>query len=69
MLVFPVKSSVLLYFDRKPRACQQPGNSPGVGKCPAPGQCKIGKCPIPGNDKVSKCPSVARRGARAQLAD
>ena len=37
MLVFPVKSSVLLYFDRKPRACQQLGNSPGASKCPAPG--------------------------------
>ena len=69
MLVFPVKSSVLLYFDRKSRACHQVGNNPGVGKCPATGQRKIGKCPIPGNDKAGKCPSVARRGARAQLAD
>ena len=63
MLVFPVKSSVLLYFDGKLRARQQLGNNPGVGKCPTPGQRKIGKCPTPGNDKAGKCPAVAGRGA------
>ena len=35
---------------------------PGVGKCPAPGQCKICECPTPGTDKASKCPAVARGG-------
>ena len=35
---------------------------PGVGKCPAPGQCKICKCPTPGTDKVGKCPAVAWGG-------
>ena len=38
------------------------GMAPGVGKCPAPGQCKICKCPTPGTDKVGKCPAVARGG-------
>ena len=36
-------------------------NGPGVGKCPAPGQCKICKCPTPGTDKAGKCPAVARK--------
>ena len=31
--------------DRKPRAYQKLGNSPRVGKCPAPRQGRIGKCP------------------------
>ena len=39
---FPVKPSVYLYSDRKPRACQKLGNGRGVGKCPAPGQCSGG---------------------------
>ena len=54
-LVFPVKSSVKLYSDRKPRACQKFG----VGKCLVPGQRKICKCPTPGIDKASKCPILA----------
>ena len=37
---FPVKP-VYLYSDRKPRVCQKLGNSRGVGKYPATGQCKI----------------------------
>ena len=57
-----VKPSVLLYSDRKPRACQKLGNGPGAGKCPAPGQCKIWKYPTTGTDMASKCPAVARRG-------
>ena len=35
------------------------GIIPGVGKCPAPGQCNICKCPTPGTDKAGKCPAVA----------
>ena len=69
---FPVKPSVWLYSDRKPRACQKLGNGPGVGKCPAPGQCKICKCPTPGTDRAGKCPAVARGGggwAQVQLTD
>ena len=62
LLVFPVKPSVYLFSIRKPRACQKLGNGPGVGKCPAPGQCKICKCPTPGTDKAGKCPAVARGG-------
>ena len=62
LLVFPVKSSVYLYSDRKPRACQKLGVGPGVGKCPAPGQRKICKCPTPGTDKAGKCSAVARGG-------
>ena len=46
--------------DRKPRACQKLGNGPGVGKCTAPGQCKMCKCLTPGTDKAGKCPTVAR---------
>ena len=56
---FPVKPSVCLYSDRKPRARQKLGNGPRVDKCRAPGQCKICKCPTPGTDKASKCPAVA----------
>ena len=41
-------------FVRKLHACQKLGNSPGTGKCPAPGQCKICKCPTPGTDKAGK---------------
>ena len=48
--------------DKKPCACQKLGNSPGVGKCRAPGQSKICKCPSPGTDKVSKRPTIARGG-------
>ena len=59
---FPVKPSVWLHSDRKPRARQKLGNGPGVDKCPAPGQCKICKCPTPGTDKACKCPAVARGG-------
>ena len=48
-------------------------NSPGVGKCPAPRQCKISKCVIPGTDKAGKCPAVARGGgggwAQVELTD
>ena len=73
---FPVKPSVWLYSDRKPRACQKLGNGPGVGKCPAPGQCKICKCPTLGTDKAGKCPAVARgegggwgRWAQVELTD
>ena len=65
LLVFPVKPSVYLFSIRKPRACQKLGNGPGVGKCPAPGQCKICKCPTPGTDKAGKCPAVARGGGVA----
>ena len=57
---FPVKPSVQLYSDRKPRACQKLGNGCGVGKCTAPGQCKICKCLTPGTVKAGKCPAVAR---------
>ena len=39
---------------------QKLGNGPEVGKCPAPGQCKICKCPNPETDKAGKCPVVAR---------
>ena len=35
---------------------------PRVGKCPAPGQCKICKCPTPGTDMAGKFPAVARGG-------
>ena len=48
-----------LYSDRKPRACQELGVDPRVGKCPAPGQRKICKCPTPGTDEAGKCPAVA----------
>jgi len=60
LLVFPVKSSVWLYSDRKPRACQKLGAGPGVDKFPAPGQRKICKCPTPRTEKAGKCPVVAR---------
>ena len=33
-----------------------------VGKCLAPGQCKICKCPTPGTHKTGKCPAVAGGG-------
>ena len=62
-------------FVRKLPACQKLGNSPGIGKCPAPGQCKICKCPTPGTDKAGKCPAVARarkgggRWAQVELTD
>ena len=56
---FPAKPSVQLYSDRKPRACQKFRNGPGIGKCPAPGPCKICKCPTPGTDKAGKYPAVA----------
>ena len=58
----PVKPSVQLYSDRKPCACQKLGDGPGVGKCPAPRQCKICQCPTPRTYKVGKCPAVARGG-------
>ena len=58
---FSVISSVWLYSDRKPRACQKLGNSPGVGKCPVPGQRKICKCTTPWTKKAGKCSAVARR--------
>ena len=45
------------------------GNSLGVGKCPAPKQCKICKCPIPGTDKAGKCPAVAPGWAQVELTD
>ena len=45
-----------------PSAADHLGNGPGVGNCPAPGQCKICQCPTPGTDKAGKCPVVARRG-------
>ena len=48
------------------------GMAPGVGKCPAPGQCKICKCPIPGTDKAGKFPAVAGGGggwAQVELTD
>ena len=51
-----------LYSDRKPYACQKLGDGPGVGKCPAPRQCKICQYPTPGTDKVGKCPAVPRGG-------
>ena len=63
----PLKPSVELYSERKPRARQKLGNGPGVSKCPAPGQCKIWKCPTLGTDKVGKCPAVAREGGWAQV--
>ena len=69
---FPVKPSVWLHSDRTPRARQKLGNGPGVGKCPAPGQCKICKCPTPGTDKAGKCPAVVRGGwgwAQVELTD
>ena len=50
----PVKPSLWLYSDRKPRACQKLGIGPGVGKYPAPGQCNICKCPTPGTDKAAQ---------------
>ena len=62
-------------FVRKLPACQKLGNGPGIGKCPAPGQCKICKCPTPGTDKAGKCPAVARarkgggRWAQVELTD
>ena len=62
MLVFLAKSSVWLYSDRKPRACQKRGNSPGLGKCLAPRQHKVCKCPTPGMDKAGKWPTVAQGG-------
>jgi len=43
------------------------GNGLGVGKCPAPGQCKICKCATPGTDKAGKCPAVVRGGGWAQV--
>ena len=49
-----------LYSGRKPCACQELGNSPGVGKCP--GQSKICKGLTPGTDKAGKCPAVGRGG-------
>ena len=57
-----------------PSAADHLGNGPGVGKCPAPGQCKIYQCPTPGTDKAGKCPAVARRGggggwAQVELTD
>ena len=52
---------------------QKLGNSPVVGKCPVPGQCKICKCLTPRTDKAGKCPSVARGGgggwAQVELTD
>ena len=33
---FPVKPSVQLYSDRKPRACQKLGNGPGGWQIPGP---------------------------------
>ena len=61
---FPVTSFAYLYSDRKPRTCQKLGNSPGVGKCPVPGQRKICKCPTFGTDKAGKCPAVAGGGGK-----
>ena len=58
-----------LYSDRKPCACQKLGDGPGVGKCPAPRQCKICQCPTPGTDKVGKCPAVARGGLGTGVID
>ena len=44
----------------KPHACRKLGNSPGVGKCPAPGERKICICATPGTEKAGKCPAAAR---------
>ena len=44
------------------RLVKTSGNGPGVGECPALGQCKICKCPTPGTDKACKFPAVAREG-------
>ena len=49
------------------QASQNLGNGPGVGECPALGQCKICKCPTPGTDKACKFPAVARGGGWAQV--
>ena len=74
MVVLPAKFSVYSYSDRKPCACQKLGNSPGVGKCPAPGQSKICKCPTPRTDKAGNAPAIAQWGggktcARLELTD
>ena len=71
VLVLPVKFSVYLYSDRKPRACQKLGNSPGVGKYPIPRQSKICKCPIPQDWQGGQCPhnSAGRTCAQLELTD
>ena len=66
-LVLPVKFSVYLYSDRKPCACQKLGNSPGVGKCPVPGQSKICKCPTPRDWQGRQCPCNSPGVTCAQL--
>ena len=52
-------------FQLKLSACEMLANGRGVGKCPAPAQCKIFKCPTPGTDKAGKCPTVAGGGGGA----
>ena len=43
---------------------------PGVGKCPAHGQCKICKCPTPGLTRRAEWPAVARGGwVQVELTD
>ena len=51
-------------FVRKLPACQKLGNSPGIGKCPAPGQCKICKCPA-----VARARKGGGRWAQVELTD
>ena len=53
---FPVISSVLLYSDRKPRACQRLGNSPGVGKCPALSSAQFANTRSPGLKRWANAP-------------
>ena len=67
---FPVKPSVYLYSDRKKlRACQKLWNGPGVGKWPAPGQCKISQMPTPRDWQGGQMPrrSLGGGGGWAQL--
>ena len=47
LLFFPVKPSVELYSDRKPRACQKLGNGPGVVYAQPPGSAKFANAPPP----------------------
>ena len=43
---------------------------PGVGKCPAPGQCKICKCPTPGLTRRENAPQGGRGGwVQVELTD
>ena len=45
--------------------CQNPGGSPGVGKCPTPGRAKFANAPPPELTGCANAPQLPRGGMGA----